>query len=129
MTPLHLTLYGIPRTKKNSGRIVPRGGAHTILPSKAWSSWCKAVAPALSESLARAGIAPISEPVNCRALFYRDALRGDAVGFYQGLADLLQKAGAVIDDKWIVTWDGSRLLKDAERPRVELVLEPIEAGT
>jgi len=128
MTPLFLTLYGIPRTKKNSGRIVPRGKRHIILPSEAWETWCKAVAPVLRSTLNSYGLQPIAQPVNCRALFFRDAERGDAVGFYQGLADLLEHAGAVVNDKWIVTWDGSRLLKDAKRPRVELVLEPIEGA-
>ena len=69
---------------------------------------------------------PIARPVNCAALFYRDALRGDAVGFYQGLADVLEKAGIVENDKFIVSWDGSRLRKDAARPRVELVLTTTE---
>ena len=122
---LRLIVPGPPRTKKNSGRIVPRGGRHIILPSEAWQTWCNAVVPQLRAALARSGVRPIERPVNCAALFYRDAARGDAVGFYQGLADLLQHAGAVKDDKWITAWDGSRLLKDASRPRVELVLTPI----
>lgn len=125
MRPLRLVVPGIPRTKKNSGRIVPRGGRHILLPSEAWQLWCDAVAPLLRSSMLRSGLAPIAEPVNCAALFYRDALRGDACGFYQGLADLLQHGGVVSDDKHIVSWDGSRLLKDSARPRVELVLTPI----
>ena len=122
MRELRLTVPGRPRTKKNSGRIVPRGRRHIILPSEAWQTWCDAVVPQLRAALQRAGVRPIEHPVNCAALFYRDADRGDAVGFYQGLADLLQHAGAVKDDKWIVSWDSSRLLKDAANPRVELVL-------
>lgn len=125
MRPLRLVVPGIPRTKKNSGRIVPRGGQHIILPSKAWESWCKAVTPLLRGAMMGARLPPITRPLNCAALFYRDALRGDACGFYQGLADLLQHGGVVADDKYIVSWDGSRLLKDASRPRVELVLTPI----
>lgn len=125
MLPLRLVLNGAPRTKKNHGRIVPRGGAHIMLPSKQWEAWCKQLAPQLRASLESRGIAPITRSVNCRALFYRDALRGDAVGFFQGLADLLQHGGVVSDDKWIRAWDGSRLLKDATRPRVELELTAI----
>lgn len=125
MRPLRLALPGKPRTKKNSGRIVPRGRHHIILPSEAWTKWSKSVAPLLRASMAKAGLKPIAEPVNCAARFYRDAERGDACGFYQGLADLLQHGEVLIDDKFIVSWDGSRLLKDSARPRVELVLTPI----
>lgn len=78
---LNLILPGAPRTKKNSGRIVPRGGRHIILPSEAWQKWCDLLAPALRAKLAAMGFAPIAQPVNCRALFFRDADRGDAVGF------------------------------------------------
>lgn len=122
MNRLALTIYGTPRTKKNSGRIVPRGERNILLPSAAWSDWAAAVAPKLQAWVAAQKLVPIAQPMNCAAIFYRDALRGDAVGFYQGLADLLEKGGVVEDDKWIVTWDGSRLRKDAARPRVELVL-------
>jgi hypothetical protein len=58
-------------------------------------------------------------------LFYRDAERGDAVGYYQGLADLLEKRGVVANDRLIMSWDGSRLLKDSANPRVELTLEEV----
>jgi hypothetical protein len=47
------------------------------------------------------------------------------VGYYQGLADLLESRGILANDKHIVSWDGSRLLKDAARPRVELILTPV----
>lgn len=64
----------------------------------------------------------IQQPVNCRALIYRDANRGDAVGYYQALADALEDARIVHDDVLIVSWDGSRLLKDAKNPRIEVTL-------
>ena len=119
---IRITIPGIPRTKKNSGRIVPREGRHILLPSEAWQTWADSVVPSIRAWAQRVKLVPLAYPVNCAALFYRDALRGDAVGFYQGLADLLEKAGIVENDKWIVSWDGSRLRKDASRPRVELVL-------
>ena len=128
MKSLILTVPGVARTKKNSGRIVPRGNRHIILPSEAWQRWCDAVAPKMREALAEAGHVPIDFPVNCKALFYRDALRGDACGFYQGLADLLEHGGVVANDKWITRWDGSRLCKDSSRPRIELELTRIEIG-
>lgn len=119
---VRLVIPGIPRTKKNSQRVVPRGGRHIPLPSEAWEAWAKQAVPKLKAWALRQKLQPIAHPVNCAALFYRDALRGDACGFYQAIADILEHAGIVENDKFIVSWDGSRLRKDASRPRVELVL-------
>lgn len=117
-----LTVYGAPRTKKNSlRRFRPKGSNRTLsMPSKAWTEWNRTAHVEGKPS------EPITYEVNCFAIFYRDALRGDAVGYYQGLADLLEKHGVVDDDKRIVSWDGSRLLKDAKNPRVEVELLPAD---
>lgn len=118
------TIIGAPRTKKNSGRIVTRGRHPRILPSKAYELWDAAAQVQLASMRSQApGTFPISANVNCSARFYRDALRGDAVGFYQALADTLEKAGIVENDSQIVSWNGSRLMKDSENPRVEFTLE------
>jgi len=69
---------------------------------------------------------PISRPVNCRAVFYREAERGDLIGYCQGLADLLQATGVVEDDLWIRGWDGTRLARTRQGPpRVEVELTPL----
>ena len=133
---IRVTVSGPPRTKKNS-RVHTRSGVP--LPSKAWREWtamaqlsvdgCDLVyaphGPLLhaGRGVFRAWV-PLCDPMNCRAIFYRDALRGDAVGFYQGLADLLEARGIITDDRHLVSWDGSRLEKDSQNPRVELWLEP-----
>ena len=131
MDPLRLTIVQTPRTKKTHNRTVDLGkrcprcrrGVRTIvLPSESFEAFEAAVAPPLRHWMAERGLAPIAHPVNVAAIFYREALRGDAVGFYQALADVLQAAGVVVDDKWIVSWDGSRLDTDSARPRIELVI-------
>lgn len=68
---------------------------------------------------------PLVQDVNCRAVFYRHAEVGDANGFYQALADFLQKAGIVKNDRQIKQWDGARLRKDRDNPRIEVWLEKI----
>lgn len=127
MKPLvRLTIPGAPRTKKTSNRVVRAGrtGCLRILPSEAYERWCsRSMIPLEWRSPNHQAI---SVPVNCRALFYRDANAGDAVGYYQGLADLLERAGIVQNDRLIVSWDGSRLLKDAKNPRVEVEITPCE---
>ncbi len=114
------TIYGVPRTKKNSAQIVRAEFRPRLIPSAAFRAWNKQA----QLQLALLGFyPPIQTAVNCRAMFYREALRGDAVGFYQALADALEEARIVLDDKFIVSWDGSRMLKDAANPRIEVVLE------
>ena len=129
-----------PRTKKNSRRHIKRrskstGKTITVpLPSEYYETM-EAGIISFARSLAGyvfyqprpyllAGLR-LAQPLNCAAIFYRDALRGDAVGYYQGLADALESAGVLSDDKWIVQWDGSRLAKDAKRPRIEVTLRAL----
>jgi len=137
-----------PRTKKSHNRVVhvkAKGGGRgftKVLPSAAHEEWFKV---ALQESLlvkaalVAAGVElPITHKVNCRAIFYREANTGDAVGYYQALGDLLQEqvinddrkvtrkgAGIIVNDAQIVSWDGSRLLKDAANPRIEVELSVV----
>lgn len=115
-------LHAPPRTKKNSPRVF--GGRP--LPSAAFVEWNNLVQPQLAIERARAKRSlPIAEPVNCRALFYRKTLVGDACNFYQALADALEEGGIVRNDSLIVSWDGSRLLKDADNPRIIVTLEQV----
>lgn len=124
---LAFTLPFVPRTKKNSRRHIKRraqsGKQITVpLPSEAYASL-----EAQIVRLVRASGLDwnLSQPVNCAAILYRDANRGDAVGYYQALGDALEAAGVVSNDKWIVQWDGSRLRKDADKPRIDVVLTPV----
>lgn len=140
MTAWHIIVDGAPRTKKTHNVMAHAGrhqrGRGIVLPSKAWVRWTREAKIEVeivhgaipSHWVPIAVMQPVRSLVSCRALFYRDANRGDAVGYYQGLADLLQKRTVIVDDKQIVHWDGSRLLKDAARPRVELWLEVVEAA-
>jgi len=64
--------------------------------------------------------APLARPVNVGAIFYRQTACGDAVGYYQALADWLEGAGVVENDRWITSWDGSRMRKDSANPRVDV---------
>lgn len=122
---LALVLRGAPRTKKNHGKIVHRrvkGVQRKFhVPSDAYQVWCAAVVLQLAQ------VKPLPDRAyNCRAIFYRDAHRGDAVGYYQGLADALEAAGVVSDDKLLVAWDGSRLRVDPTNPRVEVAITPLD---
>ncbi len=116
---IRLTILGAPRTKKNHGFRTKQGHQ---MPSAAYSAWDRMAQLQLAKWRAH----PIRQhwlvttPCNITAIFYRETLVGDAVGFYQALADTLEKAGILENDRLIVSWDGSRLLKDAKNPRVEV---------
>lgn len=122
---------GPPRTKKNSSRIVRAGSRPVIIPSKAWTVWCTnalLLEPHRGNKLRAYKLTePITAPVNCCATFYADrhGRNADAVGLYQGLADLLEKRGVVDDDKYIISWDGSRVLPPPPGigPHTRVVLE------
>jgi hypothetical protein len=145
-----------PRTKKNSPQVIPNakradGSPFVVLaPSEAYREWHRAaihelmnkglVTKTVEKRIVRGKEKrittyayrpgchwPIDYPVNCRALFYRQALVGDANGYYQAVADFLQDIGVLVNDKWIVQWDGSRLLKDKDNPRIEVELTRIGA--
>lgn len=116
LLPVEFTIPWAPRTKKNHGWRTKSGKQ---MPSHAFMEW-NAKAQIRLIPIRQRGT--IQTPVNCRALIYRDRLSGDAVGYYQALADALEDARVVHDDVLIVSWDGSRLLKDAKNPRVEVVL-------
>jgi Holliday junction resolvase RusA-like endonuclease len=122
MNSSYFVVPGAPRTKKNHGWRTKQGAQ---MPSHAFAEWNRSAQFDLAP-IARSLNKPLAVPVNCRALFYRDALRGDAVGYYQALADAMEEAGIVENDRLIVSWDGSRLLKDADNPRIEVTLEAVE---
>jgi Holliday junction resolvase RusA-like endonuclease len=115
-------IHAAPRTKKTSNRVVRAGRFTKVLPSANYKAFESLAVPQLRQQYRGE---PIQQPVNCRALFLRDALRGDAVGYYQALADTLEAAGIVANDKFIVQWDGSRLDKDAANPRIIFTLEAV----
>lgn len=146
---MKFTILGAPRTKKTSQRIVTskRTGKPFIIASKQTKGWTKtAVEQLMAQSIGkhtgsiikrkRVGgklvetVRPVilTAPVNCRALFYRDRAIGDPVNLYQALADALEEAGVVANDRLIASWDGSRLLVDRAAPRIELELTAAEAA-
>lgn len=118
-----ITIFGAPRTKKNSSRVLKFGKFNKVVPSEAYLTWRDSAVPQMR--IAWAGRAIIADPVNVRATVYRDADRGDLIGYLQGIADALEEAGVVTDDMWIRGWDGSRLDKDAKNPRVVIEIEAL----
>lgn len=128
MISLRLTIDAPPRTKKTHQRIQRFGKFNKVVPSEAWIAFRNAAVPQLKRQLImQPGIlhSSVSVPVTVNAQVFRDARRGDLVGYLTSIADVLQEAGVVVNDVVIQSWDGSRMRIDRKRPRVELVIEEL----
>ena len=122
---MHLTLYGNPRTKKNSARILrTRSGTPFIAPSKAFVDYQEKCLWQI-----RAPPAPLSARVNVRCVYYmKTARRVDLANLIEATTDILVKARVLEDDnsKIVAGHDGSRVELDRENPRVEIEIEEME---
>lgn len=138
---MKLVIEGAPRTKKNGLRRIKRGRRVFTVPSAAHEAWEALAIPQLRMQYGRVlryvgvdhgrgaittGTGPLESPLNMRAQVYRDRDVGDLLNYLAAVSDALERAGVVADDKLIVSVDGSRLLLDRKRPRVEIELTLVQ---
>lgn len=122
---MHIIVYGSPRTKKNSQRIVNAGGFHRIMPSKAYDEWLRECVRQLRHTDTH-----IEQPVNVKCLFYMPTKRRvDLVNLLEAVDDMLQdkRIDIIADDNCSIVagHDGSRVLYDKSNPRVEIRITPM----
>ena len=122
---MKLTLYGDPRTKKNSARILrTRSGAPFVAPSKAYGDYETDCLRQIKKPRS-----PISACVNVRCVYYMPTRRRvDLVNLLEATCDILVKAGVLEDDhcRIVAGHDGSRVEYDKQNPRVEIWFEEME---
>lgn len=122
---MKLTLYGDPRTKKNSARILrTRSGAPFVAPSKAYVDYETDCLWQIKRPCS-----PISARVNVRCVYYMPTRRRvDLVNLIEATCDILVKAGVLEDDhcRIVAGHDGSRVEYDKQKPRVEIWIEEME---
>ena len=125
---MKLTLYGDPRTKKNSARILRSGaGRPFVSPSKAFEEYQESCLWQIKRPHS-----PISARVNVRCVYYmKTARRVDLANLIEATTDILVKARVLEDDnsKIVAGHDGSRVEHDKKNPRVEIWIEEMEANT
>lgn len=130
MNPLTFTLYGKPRTKKNSQRPITaeskKGKKYTmILPSAAYEDYEADCLRQITGNYRR----HIDTPVNVKAVYYVQTRQPiDLTNLNEAIHDILVKARVLMDDNRniIASTDGSRVFWDKTNPRVEITITDAE---
>lgn len=125
MDTISFSINVIPRTKKNSNRIVKIGNKRKVISSKQYEEFEKECIYKLDNKLKQLYI---EEPINIRAVFYMDTKRRvDITNLLNALDDMLVKAGVIKDDNRniVASHDGSLVLYDKIRPRIEIEIKPL----
>lgn len=118
---IKLTISGPPRTKKNGMVRTKRG----IIQSPQYRQYESDAIWQIPASV-RIGM---DRPCNVQCLYYMPT-RGkvDLLNLLSATCDILVKAGVLADDncRIVVSHDGSRVMYDKVRPRVEIKIEEVE---
>lgn len=116
----------VPRTKKNSQRIMVRpGGRRFVAPSEAYKAYERDAAWFIPKGVC------IDEPVNIQAIFRMPTRRRvDLTNLLESLDDVLVKAGFLADDNSTIVagHDGSRVVYDKANPGTEVTVTKMKAG-
>ena len=121
---IKITIPGNIRSKKNSKQVCMIGGKNVprrpmILPSKAYKQWEKAARAAVLEQIEGMAGMPTMADVEVKAVAYCKGRLPDLSGMLESVGDCLE--GIIwVDDRQIKSWDGSRVVRDKERQRVEV---------
>ena len=122
---LTYTLYGPPRTKKNSQQIRrTAAGRPFVAPSKAFAEYERSCLAQI-----KTPYRPVSAAVNVKCVYYMpDKRKVDLVNLLEATCDILVKAGVLADDcaAVVAAHDGSRVLLDRKNPRVEIEITELE---
>ena len=112
----------IPRTKKNSSRIVRSNNRFFVIPSSAYKKFEKQCEPYIPELM-------ITKRINLCGIFHMPTRhRIDLVNLQEALCDVLVTYGCIVDDNCEVVYsmDGSRVVYDKEHPGIEVEIKEIE---
>ena len=124
MNTISFIINVIPRTKKNS-RIVKMGSRLALLPSKQYKEFEKECIYKIDNKIKQLFI---DKAINIKAVFYMPTKRKvDITNLLSALDDMLVKAGVIKDDNRniVASHDGSLVLYDKERPRIEIEIKPL----
>lgn len=122
---MKFVLYGDPRTKKNSMRIVRYGKRSGIVPSEQFKQYeLDCLKQIVGKQKKR-----LNGKYNVQCRYHmRTKRRVDLVNLLEATCDILVAAGVLEDDNSniVVSHDGSRVLYDKETPRVEIEIKEVK---
>lgn len=124
MQPIHITINGCPRSKKNSMQIVRWGGYPRLIPSKYYREYAKLSHSQINDAMR----IKIDVPCQVRGIYFMDTRRKvDLLNLLSATLDILVSENVLADDNSniVVGHDGSRVYYDKECPRAEIDIIPI----
>lgn len=116
-----LVLYGDPRTKKNSQRLIMAGNRYVPITSKAYADYRADCLRQITGEWRKG----ISTRINLACVYYmRTHRRVDLVNLLEATCDILVDANVIADDNSgiVAGHDGSRVEYDKDNPRVEITI-------
>lgn len=120
------TVFGRPIVKKNTQRVVRKGGHTFVIYNQRYVEWRKSAILQLKHQLNE--IQPISfkEPVNLSLKFYFENKQGqaDLSNLVEGIADVLEELGVIENDKLVCSLNGTSK-HFGEEARVEIEITPL----
>lgn len=124
---MKMTLYGNPATKKNSMQIFKnsRTGQPFLTQSKRYKDYARDCKKQITGKCQL----KVDYPINLKCVYYRQTKhRVDLTNLLAATCDILTDCGVIADDNYkiVVSHDGSRVMFDKDRPRVEIEIERIE---
>lgn len=122
---MKIILYGDPRTKKNSARILKaHANRRIVAPSEAFMQYQEKCLWQIKRPYN-----PITARVNVRCVYYMATRRKvDLANLIEATTDILVKAKVLADDnsQIVAAHDGSRVDYDKKNPRAEIWIEEME---
>ena len=129
MPILKLVIQGRPITSKNSQQIVmnKKTGQRYVIQKKSYRTYSEDALFQIASQINNNKIPYFNDiPVHLTALYYMPNKKGwpDLMGLLQATCDILETAGAIDNDRNIVSLNGSKIVGlDKENARVEITLE------
>ncbi len=128
------TLDMVPLATANRNMIVEFRSRKTgqtmkmIRKTKEATAWVELATLKLRIQAKGMGLKTIETPVSLSMDVWCKSNQSDLDNFYKGVCDALESSGVLRNDKLIKEHRHCRCLVDRLRPRIELVLEPLEGN-